>query len=157
MKKLSIVLLILALCCSLLLTGCGKKDSTGTESGGNTSTESTDTAGSNESSYNLDFTSTEVQTMSTERAPRETLGEAFYEWLNSITYFPDGTENSDLTYDDFVDHIGFDATEYYYDDSRTARVYTWRAEGEDGSQLGVWFVEEGGSWNLSMLGAMNVS
>ncbi len=77
-------------------------------------------------------------------------------WLEGGTMFPTGTALSSLTYQDFVNHIGCDATEFFFDTSTNSRVYTWKAEGQDTSILSVWFAEEDGVWNLNMSGSSNL-
>jgi len=113
-------------------------------------------AGSDGSSFGIDFASTETQQMSDKRAAKEKLSETKSEWLKDATMFLEGSEESKRTYQDFVSYIGCDATEYKFDDSRNERYYTWIAEGEDNCKLGVWFEEKGGKWTLSCTGSTNL-
>ena len=109
-----------------------------------------------EASYGLNFTSTEVQNMSEERATKDKLSKTSKEWLENATMFPASSEMSKRTYKDFVDFIGCDATEFKFDDSQNARNYTWIADGEDSSKLSVWFKEVNGKWCLSFSGSTNL-
>jgi len=141
-----------------MLAGCGGNSGGGNSGGGTTTTPPASNSNQDEdgSSYGIDLTSAEVQPMSEERATRERLEETVREWLEGATLFLDNSEMSKRTYKDFVDFIGCDATEYYFDVSRNTRVYTWRAEGADTSKLGVWFEEKNGIWSLSFTGSTNL-
>ena len=73
--------------------------------------------------YKLDYESTDVQPISEERASADVLKETEYEWLEGETIFPDGHPYSDLTYEDFVKHIGVDASQYQYSSDFGGRMY----------------------------------
>ena len=145
MKRNITLVLVFALIISLL-AGCGSSDSTSTST----------SASEDGSSYGINLTGTEVQQMSEERASKEKLEETVAVWLGNSTIFPESSKQGKLTYKDFVDYIGSDATEYYFDGSRNARVYTWKADGADNSKLAAWFVERGNSWRLSITGSTNL-
>ena len=152
MKAKKIIALLLALMLGIaILAACGdgdkgdKKGENGDDKGGAAEIDG--------SSYGIDLASTEVQQMSAERASKEKLSQAVTEWLEGMTMFVD----SKLTYKDFVDYIGCDATEYNFDASFNSRVYTWKAEGSDNSVLSVWFKQSGNTWTLSMTGSTNLS
>ena len=141
-----ILALILALCLPLVLTaGCGgaKEDPT--------------TAMPDSAYPGMDFTSPEVQQMSGELATQEKLTEVVMDWLEGNTIFLPNTEMGKITYQDFADYIGADATEYKFDTLYNARAYTWIAKDAENSQLCVWFKDDGGKWCLSMTGSANLS
>lgn len=154
MRKYIALLMVLVLSITMF-AGCGGGNDA-PSANNNTPAENSDTSGSDSSSYGIDLASTEVQQMSEERATKEKLGEAVAEWLEGNTMFPEGTEMGKRTYQDFVDFIGCDATQYSFDDSHEARSYTWIAEEADNSKLTAWFTERGGSWNLSFTGSANL-
>ncbi len=146
MKKVFVVLSIMIIGISML-TACSGG------AGVNNPPASPDNDGT---SYGIDLASTAVQPMSEERATVEILSETVNDWLEGGTIFPTGMELSARTYQDFVNHIGCDATEFSFDTSTNSRVYTWKAEGKDISILSVWFAEDDGVWNLSMSGSSNL-
>lgn len=75
--------------------------------------------------------------MSSDRASKEVLSETVTGFLGGNTLFT-GTELEKLTYADFVEHIGCDASEYKYDDDEKAECYTWIAKDDDQSKLSIW-------------------
>ena len=129
MKKMLSMLLVCMMVFTLVACG-GKKD---------------------ENKYNLDMESTEVQEMSSDRASEETLAETYKEYFGGYNYFA-GTEQAEYTYDDVVEHIGTDPSEYRYDEDRDAGCYTWYAEEGDTASLQVWFQNDklyaAGAYNL---------
>jgi hypothetical protein len=151
MKKI-IALLLIFIFGITMLAGCSDKSNNGENGDDKDGGKSDNAVEIDDSSYGIDLTSTEVQQMSAERASKEKLDKTVTEWLEGNTMFYD----SSLTYKDFVDYIGYDATEYNYDASYKARVYTWKADGSDNSVLGVWFKQNGNTWNLSMTGSTNL-
>ena len=151
MKKIIALLLILMLGITIL-AGCSEKSNNGENGDAKDGGKSDNAVEIDGSSYGIDLTSTEVQQMSAERASKEKLDKTVTEWLEGNTMFYD----SSLTYKDFVDYIGIDATEYNFDSSFNARVYTWKAEESDNSVLSVWFKQSGNKWKLSMSGSTNL-
>ena len=139
-----ILSLILALCLPLVLAaGCGAKDEPASTS-------------PDDRYPGIDFSSTQLQQMSEERAAKEKLEEVVWDFLNGATIFPEGSDESKLTYTDFAEFIGCDASEYNFDALQNARVYTWIAMDADASKFGAWFKERNGIWYLSMTGSVNL-
>jgi len=81
-------------------------------------------SGDSSSTSTIDYDSTEIQPVSSDRAAREYLVETVSVWLEGGTVFPEGTEMAKRTYEDFVTHIGCEASEYRYDPSFSARNYS---------------------------------
>jgi len=165
MKKFIALLLsiILVFSMSIIYTGCGEKTPDSEEnyneeknSDGEGNVSENEKAPYDGSSYGIDLASTELQQMSETRATQEKLTETVREWLEGATMFPEGTEMGKRTYADFVDFIGCDATEYKYDESYSARLYTWISSESDNSKLSVWFKEINGIWSLSFTGSANL-
>ncbi|MGI6349719.1 MAG: lipoprotein [Eubacteriales bacterium] len=147
MKKFAVVII-----CILLIAGlvaCGGKGDSGQVSKASETSETSKTVDSvaEKNPYNLDYESTEFQPMSDEKASVGTLRETAKEWLEGRQKFA-GTKFADYTYEDVAEHIGVDATIYYYDDQLSGRKYVWEAEDD----ITVWFFivlkERGGVWKL---------
>jgi NOL1/NOP2/fmu family ribosome biogenesis protein len=99
--------------------------------------------------YNLDYESTEFQNMSVDKkASVETLRETAMDWLEGRTMFV-GTKFADYTYEDVAEHIGVDATIYYYDDQAHGRKYIWEGEDDIASWFFIILKERGGVWKLT--------
>lgn len=79
------------------------------------------------SEYGIDLNSSKVQNMSEAMTTHDVLQETVYGWLKGTTMFYSATEMKNLTYADFVEHIGCDANEFYFDNKYDSRVYTWNA------------------------------
>ena len=121
MKKLTVLLLTLALVFALAACGGGSKGPAST--------------------YNLDMKSTELQAMSEERASVEVLRETRDDYFQGLNYFT-GTDLVKLTYADVVEHIGVDPSAYQYDDVYEREIYFWYPEGKDeNTYFVVWFLD----------------
>lgn len=107
-----------------------------------------------ESQFDIDYESSEVQKVSEERATAAVLTETAQVWLEGLNSFA-GTDLSKYTYQDFVEHIGVEASEYYNDSG--SRVYTWIASDDESGMMAVWFSKGLTGWNLEMLGTTNLS
>ena len=122
LKRLTALILSLAMIFTLAACG-GKTDGGKTGDGG--------TSGGD--SYNLDYTSEELQPMSDERASEDKLIEAKEYYLDGLQSKPE--EFSKLTYQDVAEYIGVDASEYQHFESWHQDRYTWYVEGSDGPCL----------------------
>lgn len=125
MKK--ITALILALLMVFAFTACGKE-----------AKNEEPTVDPVEVRFNLDLESTEVQPMSDDRASKDVLGKIIDDFLGGFTFYLD-EEYTSLTYDDFVEYIGVDATEYYYDENSSAQAFAWRAAENENGCFVIWF------------------
>ena len=135
-KKIFCMFMVVFMCFSI--TACGSKSDDSKEK------------------YKLDYESTEVQPMSEERASADVLKQTEYEWLEGATIFPDGSSYSDYTYEDFVKHIGVDASQYQYSSDFDGRMYIWIAKESDNKMFSILLKESGGVWNLDSAGCANI-
>ncbi len=78
--------------------------------------------------YGLDLDSTAEQSMSTELTDSDTLRSIVHDYLQGFTFFS-GSEMENLTYDDFKNEIGVDATNYCCREEGSSRMnmFTWIA------------------------------
>lgn len=158
MKSKHFFTLLLAIILVFSLSACGEgkngSDTDKSDVEGNAEAASAPQNGEYDgSSFGIDLTSTEVQQMSDQRATQEKLSETLNDWCEGLGR---SEKISSRTYKDFVDYIGCDATEYYYDKDMSARVYAWRAEDNDTAKFGLWVVEVGGEWKASAIGTTNL-
>lgn len=156
MKKFVIVIISILLIVGLV--ACGGKDDSGQVNKPSETSKTSKTSEASETSkagdsaaeknpYNLDYESTDIQFMSDKKASVETLRETAVEWLEGRTTLV-GTKFADYTYEDVAEHIGVDATIYYYDEHAPGRKYIWEAEDD----CTIWFFivlkERSGVWKL---------
>ena len=103
----------------------------------------------------IDMKSTEVQTVSADRATLDVLNETFFTYLGGLNYFTESDAQSKLTYADLKEHIGVDCSEYRYEEEYQRGVYTWYAAEDDACCLSLFFGDNGkliaaGAYNLSL-------
>ena len=98
----------------------------------------------------MDLSSSEPQKICDQMTTSEVLKKTHAEWLEGKYVFK-GTAYELLTYEQFKEKIGCEATVYYYDKIQNARVYTWLSQDDKNYSLCVWFKQKGESWNLYML------
>ena len=103
------------------------------------------------SSYGIDLNSEELQPMSEKRATVEKLKDTFDNYCKGLNRFDD---LKNRTYQDFVDYIGCDATQYQLSGGR--RFYIWLAEDNEFANFNVLFSDEGGSWRGYGVGTANL-
>ena len=102
----------------------------------------------------IDMKSTEVQTVSADRATLDVLNETFFTYLGGLNYFTESDAQSKLTYADLKEHIGVDCSEYRYEEEYQRGVYTWYAQEDEACCLSLFFGDNGkliaaGAYNLS--------
>ena len=136
MKKLTkIFALLLALTMVFTLTACGGSD---TDNGGTQT---------NDNPYNLDYTSADLQPMSSERASKEALLEAEEYYISGLSSASE--EVTKQTYADVAAHIGVDASEFQYFESYGQYRYTWYLEGNEGASLLAVFYTDGSLFSVT--------
>ncbi len=154
MKKFAIVIISILLIVGLV--ACGDKGDSGQVSDTSKASETikdSETSKASDSAaeknpYNLDYESTEVQDMSVDKkASVETLRETAVDWLEGRSMFA-GTKFADYTYEDVAEHIGVDATCYYYNEQWPGRTYSWYAEDDNDVSFAIVLSERGGAWRL---------
>jgi len=169
MKKSIAIIIVLTLSVSML-AACGGGGSSGSSSGNAPAPASSPSPATSPSpppppanidkdgsEFRIDFTSTEMQPMSDERASKDKILEVVWDWLDGGTMFiVDMHDEAELTYGDFVEFIGVDASEYNFDSLSNRRVYTWIAEESDASKFAIWVDDRDGTWSLAASGAANL-
>ncbi len=111
-----------------------------------------------DNAYNLNFDSTEVQSMSEEKAHSLRLWKTVNEYLGGNTLFFSFSELSKYTYEDFVSYIGCDATYYCFDTVNKARTYTWVSKDNETAKFSALFTDKDGDgkWTLNFSGSTNL-
>ncbi|MGI6072248.1 MAG: hypothetical protein ACOX75_04465 [Lachnospiraceae bacterium] len=151
MKKFAIVIIGILLIAGLV--ACDDKGDSGqvsqaAEAGQDSEATQAGDSVAEKNPYNLDYESTEVQDMSVDKkASVETLRETAKEWLEGRGVFA-GTKFADYTYEDVAEHIGVDATCYYYNEHWPGRTYSWYAEDDNDASFAIVLSERGGAWRL---------
>ena len=156
MKKFVIVIISILLIVGLV--ACGGKDDSGQVNKPSETSKTSKTSEASETSkagdsaaeknpYNLDYESTDIQFMSDKKASVETLRETAVEWLEGRTTLV-GTKFADYTYEDVAEHIGVDATYYYYNNQWPGRTYVWEAKDSNTVSFAIVLSERGGIWKL---------
>lgn len=92
--------------------------------------------------YGLDLDSTAEQRMSADLTDSETLRSVVHDYLQSFTFFS-GSEMENLTYDDFKNEIGVDATNYCCREERGNRMnmFTWIASDDSTVKFSTFFLD----------------
>ena len=142
MKKLFALLLICVM--ALGFTACG----------GGAEEEAPAASQSLEEKYGIDYTAAGEQTLSSDRAAKDVLVETKDVWLGGKMSFALDTEQK--TYEDFVEHIGCDASLYSYSAEDAERSYIWIAEGDETAKFIAVFWETPSGWTLYTVGSTNL-
>lgn len=152
MKKL--IALLLALAMLFCLAACGgdgeDKDTDkneGKEAGG-------EEVVNLEKKYGIDLKAAGEQKMSEERASMDVLVETRDVWLEGKMTFAFDSEPK--TYEDFVEHIGCDASYYINMEEDGERHFVWIAEGDETAKLLAAFWETPQGWTLYTIGSVNI-
>ena len=144
-KALSILLMFALLLC---LTACGG------EKKADEPTASADSIADVAAKYSLDLASASEQAMSDERAATDVLVSVMKDWLGGNTFF--AYDAQPKTYADFVEHIGCDASYYYFNEGAAERHFVWLVEGDDTAKFLASFKETSNGWTLDAIGSTNI-
>jgi len=151
MKKIIAIVMLLALC--LTLVACGGSKEAAPAAATETTTETTETAAANDgSSFGIDLTAEGMQKMAEEYATADTLKKVRDEYLGGNTMFKYSGDTR--TYADFVEYIGVDASQYQFNGGE--RTYIWYADGDANSYFAATFGEEEGAFILYGSSAVNL-
>lgn len=143
MKKLLAILLALTMV--LCFTACGGE---GSEGGDTTAA----TVNPLVEKYGIDLNAAGEQKLSDERASMDVLVETRDVWLEGQMAFL----TSDKTYEDFVEHIGCDASYYTNMAEDGERHFVWEAEGDETAKFLAVFWETPQGWVLYSVGSTNI-
>ena len=143
MKKLLALLLVCVL--ALGFTACG----------GGGEEEAAPAAKTLEEKYGINYTAAGEQVMSSERASKDVLIETRDVWLEGKMSFV--LDENPKTYEDFVEHIGCDASVYSYSAEDAERSFTWIAEGDETAKFMAVFWETPQGWVLYTMGSTNLA
>ncbi len=141
MKKLIALLLVLTMVLCLAACGGDKKESKPKEP-------------TLEEKYGIDLNATGEQEMSDERAKMDVLVETRDVWLEGRMTFAFDSEQK--TYEDFVEHIGCDASYYVNMPEDGERHFVWIAEGDETAKFLAVFWETPKGWTLYAVGSTNI-
>lgn len=109
------------------------------------------------SAYGIDLTSTQIQPMSQVKPTHAVLQDTVYGWLRGTTIYVYSEGFRQLTYGDFADHIGCDASEYFFSTRDNARVYTWIASDKPNAKFSVYFrADPEGRWTVYASGSVQI-
>lgn len=131
MKTKKIFIVVLAVVLMLSLAACGQKDDAG--SGAEAEAEVAETG------TGIDLKGSGRQTVSDERATEEQL-QAALDWQESL-----GDDKFKLTYEDYKQQIGCDASEYEWNAASNYGVYYWFASDDDTVSLNPVFKDGDGT------------
>ncbi len=107
--------------------------------------------------YGIELMNTAVQKMSDGGPTHDQLQEVVYGWLNGTTLFF-MSEFENLTYADFVEHIGCDAQEYLFKTLGSKRGYVWKATDKQYAWFAAFFREnDEGEWTIHSTGSAQIS
>ena len=143
MKKL--LALLLATLMLFSLCACDSEEKTGGEDVA---------AGKEDSGLAIDFEAEGQQTVSEARAKMDVLVETRDVWLEGKMTF--AFADTAKTYEDFVAHIGCDASFYENKAEDGERWFTWVAEEDETAQLLAVFWETPEGWVLYSIGSTNL-
>ena len=146
MKKMLALLLAMVMLFGMVACGGGEE----APEGGNAP------AGQDlEAKYGIKFDGEGEQKMSDERAPMSVLVETRDTWLGGQMTFAFASEPK--TYEDFVEHIGCDASYYINMAEDGERHFVWVAEGDETAKFLAVFWETPQGWTLYSVGSTNIS
>ena len=110
------------------------------------------------SQYGIDLSSKAIQPMAEGGPTHAVLQETVYGWLRGTTMMFAISDMADLTYADFVEHIGCDAQEFFYKELGQQRAYTWIATDKQYAKFAAFFREnDQGEWTIWASGSAQIT
>ena len=156
MKKLLALLLALVMLLSLAAcAGEAKEDEKKDRDRNDSNTVADTDDGAVAADPGIDLAAAGEQALSDERASMAVLVETRDVWLEGRFSF--ALDENPKTYEDFVDHIGCEASFYEYKADDGERCYTWVAEEDATAKFLAVFWETPQGWTLYSVGSVNVS
>lgn len=156
MKRLLALLLALVMLLSLAAcTGEAKEDEKKDRDRNDSNTVADTDDGAAAADPGIDQEAEGEQALSDERASMAVLVETRDVWLEGRFSF--ALDENPKTYEDFVDHIGCEASFYEYKADDGERCYTWVAEEDATAKFLAVFWETPQGWTLYSVGSVNVS
>ena len=156
MKRLLALLLALVMLLSLAACAGEAKEDEKKDRDRNDSNTGADTDdGAVAADPGVDLEAEGEQALSDERASMAVLVETRDVWLEGRFSF--ALDENPKTYEDFVDHIGCEASFYEYKADDGERCYTWVAEEDATAKFLAVFWETPQGWTLYSVGSVNVS
>ena len=156
MKRLLALLLALVMLLSLAAcAGEAKEDEKKDRDRNDSNTVADTDDGAVAADPGVDLEAEGEQALSDERASMAVLVETRDVWLEGRFSF--ALDENPKTYEDFVDHIGCEASFYEYKADDGERCYTWVAEEDATAKFLAVFWETPQGWTLYSVGSVNVS
>ena len=156
MKRLLALLLALVMLHSLAAcAGEAKEDEKKDRDRNDSNTVADTDDGAAAADPGVDLEAEGEQALSDERASMAVLVETRDVWLEGRFSF--ALDENPKTYEDFVDHIGCEASFYEYKADDGERCYTWVAEEDTTAKFLAVFWETPQGWTLYSVGSVNVS
>ncbi len=156
MKRLLALLLALVMLLSLAAcAGEAKEDEKKDRDRNDSNTVADTDDGAAAADPGVDLEAEGEQALSDERASMAVLVETRDVWLEGRFSF--ALDENPKTYEDFVDHIGCEASSYEYKADDGERCYTWVAEEDTTAKFLAVFWETPQGWTLYSVGSVNVS
>ena len=156
MKRLLALLLALVMLLSLAAcAGEAKEDEKKDRDRNDSNTVADTDDGAAAADPGVDLEAEGEQALSDERASMAVLVETRDVWLEGRFCF--ALDENPKTYEDFVDHIGCEASFYEYKADDGERCYTWVAEEDATAKFLAVFWETPQGWTLYSVGSVNVS
>lgn len=108
-----------------------------------------------EAKYGISYVADGEQKLATDRAQKSVLIETKDVWLEGKMTF--ALAEDPKTYEDFVEHIGCDASTYSFSAEDGERSYVWISAEDETAKLLATFWETPQGWTLYTVGSTNLS
>lgn len=150
MKKFITLFMVFAMLLCFVACGGNEADESTASEAGSEGAGAVDL----EAKYGIDFDAEGEQKLSDSRAAKSVLVETKNVWLEGKLTF--ALDSNPKTYEDFVEHIGCDASLYSYSAEDGERSYIWVAEDDETAKLLAVFWETPNGWTLYSVGTTNL-